>query len=326
MSVVPIIDIAPYRLGGESEKAQVAREIDAACRDIGFLMVSGHGVADSLIAEMYESAAAYFALPYWEKMRLKMPPDRYRGYTPYGAEMLAYSLDEATPPDIKESFSIGPFDHAYDEYHFGEAGYRYFAPNMWPERPHGMRSVWEAYYSEMNRLAGDLMRLFALALGMPEHWFDDKIDRHITNFSVIHYPAQSDAPEENQLRGGAHTDYGSLTIVHTDTMVGGLEVQGRDGAWNRVPVTPETFVINLGDLMAEWTNDRWVSTMHRVANPTREEARNSKTSLLFFHQPNYDAVVECIPTCTGADNPPRYGRTTSGEHVTMKINKHRNLA
>ena len=93
-----------------------------------------------------------------------------------------------------------------------------------------------------------------------------------------------------------------------------------------MPVTPETFVINLGDLMAEWTNDRWVSTMHRVANPTREEAAHTKTSLLFFHQPNYDAVVECIPTCSGPDNPPRYGSTTSGEHVTMKINKHRDLA
>lgn len=326
MSVVPIIDIAPYRLGGDSEKARVARDIDAACRDIGFLMVSGHGVADSLIAGMYESAASYFALPYWEKMRLKMPPDRYRGYTPYGAEMLAYSLDEATPPDIKESFSIGPFEHGFDEYHFGDAGYRYFAPNMWPERPDGMQAVWEAYYAEMNRLAGDLMRLFALALDMQEHWFDDKIDRHITNFSAIHYPPQGDAPSANQLRGGAHTDYGSLTIVHTNTTIGGLEVQGRDGDWSRVPVTPETFVINLGDLMAEWTNDRWVSTMHRVANPAREEATHSKTSLLFFHQPNYDAVVECIPTCTSADNPPRYGRTTSGEHVTMKINKHRNLA
>ena len=91
-------------------------------------------------------------------------------------------------------------------------------------------------------------------------------------------------------------------------------------------MTPETFVINLGDLMAEWTNDRWVSTMHRVANPSRSEAAHSKTSLLFFHQPNYDAVVECIPTCCDAGAPPRYSRTTSGEHVTMKINKHRDLA
>ena len=83
--------------------------------------------------------------------------------------------------------------------------------------------------------------------------------------------------------------------------------------------------VNLGDLMAEWTNGRWLSTLHRVGNPPRGEASVRKTSLLFFHQPNYDAAIECIPTCTSADNPPRYGGTTSGEHVTMKITKHRSV-
>jgi len=325
MSAVPIIDIAPYVHGDAADKASVAAAVDDACRDIGFLVIAGHGVPDDIVAAMYESAAEYFALPYWEKMRLKMPPDRYRGYTPYGAETLALSLDEATPPDIKESFSIGPFGHAADVYHFGDQGYRYFAPNMWPQLPDHMQATWQAYYGEMNRLAGALMRIFALALGMPEPWFDDKIDRHITNFSAIHYPAQSEPPSDAQLRAGAHTDYGSLTIVQTNTDVGGLEVQDKNGTWSLVPIVPGTFVVNLGDLMAEWTNDRWVSTMHRVANPPRDRAGQAKTSLLFFHQPNYDAVVECVPTCSGPDNPPRYTKTTSGEHVTAKINKHREL-
>ena len=204
---------------------------------------------------------------------------------------------------------------------------RYFAANMWPEQPDGLREVWERYFAEMTRLSADLMRIFALALEMPEHWFADKIDEHITNFSVIHYPAQDDLPGANQLRSGEHSDYGSLTIVHTDTDVGGLEVLqrrvGDAGEWVGVPIIPDTFVINLGDLMAEWTNDRWVSTLHRVANPPRDQADVTKTSLLFFHQPNYDAVVECIPTCMGPNNPPRYVTTTSGEHVTTKITKHR---
>ncbi len=323
---VPLIDIAAYRTGEAGAKARLAAEIDAACREIGFLVITGHGVDPKLIAEMHRVSHAYFARPFWEKMRFKMPADRYRGYTPFGAESLSYSLDDVAPPDIKESFSIGAFDHAADEYHFGPAGARYFAPNFWPDQPADMRAIWEAYYAEMERLAGDLMRLFALALGLDEHWFDDKIDRHITNFSVIHYPGQTEiAPAEGQRRAGAHTDYGSLTIIQTDTDVGGLEVCRRDGGWEAVPWLPDTFVVNLGDLMAEWTNDRWVSTLHRVANPPAERADESKTSLLFFHQPNYDAVVECIPTCTGPDNPPKYGRTTSGEHVTMKINKHRTV-
>jgi len=322
MAVVPVIDIAPFLNGDEGDKKRVAEDVDVACREIGFLLVAGHGVSAELVRNMYDVSAAYFALPFWEKMQFKMPPDRYRGYTPYGAEALSYSLDQASAPDLKESFSMGPFDHAKDAYHFGPDGYRYFAPNFWPERPAQMRDVWQHYYAEMDRLARDLMRIFAVALHMPEDWFADKIDRHITNFSVIHYPPQTAPPQPGQLRAGAHSDYGSLTIVHTDSDVGGLQVQQKDGHWADVPISDSAFVINLGDLMAEWTNDRWVSTMHRVANPPAQ-SESAKTSLLFFHQPNYDAVIECIPTCTGPDNPPRYGRTTSGEHVTMKINKHR---
>ncbi|MDA0369605.1 MAG: isopenicillin N synthase family oxygenase [Proteobacteria bacterium] len=322
MSSVPLINIAPFLDG--REKKGVAVQVDAACRNIGFIIVQGHGVDQALIAEMHRISAAYFALPFWEKMRFKMPPDRYRGYTPLGAESLSYSLDEAQPPDLKESFSIGPFDHAFDSYHFGSAGARYFAPNFWPDSPQGMQAIWERYYAEMDRLAGDLMRIFAVALDLEEDWFADKIDRHITNFSVIHYPGQDEtAPAAGQSRAGAHTDYGSLTIVQTDTDVGGLEVQTRDGNWAGVPWIPDTFAINLGDLMSEWTNDQWVSTLHRVANPPRDKAHISKTSLLFFHQPNYDASIECIPTCTSADNPPRHEKITSGDHVTMKINKHR---
>ena len=324
MSAVPVIDIAPFRHGTASDRNTVAAQVDAACRDIGFLVIEGHGVPSYKTRAMYACAAAYFARPHWEKMRLRMPPDRYRGYTPAGEETLALSLGEETPPDLKESFSMGPFDHAYDEYHFGAEGYRYFAPNVWPLKPRTMQATWEAYYALMEGLASQLMRIFAVALDVPQTWFDDKIDRHITNLSVIHYPAQNATPRPGQLRAGAHTDYGSLTIVHTDTAVGGLEVQDKSGAWLPVPVSPRTFVVNIGDLMAEWTNDRWVSTMHRVANPPRGAA-SAKTSLLFFHQPNYDAVVECIPTCTEPGRPPRYKRTTSGEHVTAKITSHRTL-
>ena len=293
---------------------------------MGFLMVKGHGVDRELIAGMHRASKAYFARPFWEKMQFKMPADRYRGYTPLGAESLSYSLDEELPPDLKELFSMGPFDHAFDDYHFGPGGGSYFAPNVWPDQPDGMRDIWQGYYGAMDRLAGSLMKIFALALDLEEDWFDDKIDRHITNFSVIHYPGQDGKSlKAGQSRAGAHTDYGSLTIVQTDTDVGGLEVETRDGNWLGVPWIPDTFVINLGDLMSEWTNDQWRSTRHRVANPPPDQCAVSKTSLLFFHQPNYDAVIDCIPTCTSADNPPRHGKITSGEYVVMKINKHRSV-
>ena len=125
-------------------------------------------------------------------------------------------------PDWRESYVIGPFDHAYDEYHYGPAGWRFFATNVWPDRPAEMRPLWEAYYREMERLAGDIMRIVALALDLQENFFADKIDKHITNFITSYYPPQPTPPMEGQLRCGPHTDYGSITIVSSDTRVGGL--------------------------------------------------------------------------------------------------------
>jgi isopenicillin N synthase-like dioxygenase len=321
---IPVIDIEPFSSRDQTARRRVAEAVDRACTDLGFLVVSGHGVPDKLIDDMRTVSKAFFDLPLEEKQRLAMPSDRYRGYISLGNEALANSLDQESPPDIKESFSSGPFDFPDDAYHRAATPGNFFAQNIWPARPAAFRSTWEAYFTAMEQLAARLMRIFAVGLDMPETFFDDKIDRHITNFSVIHYPEQPDAPLPGQLRAGAHTDYGSLTIVKPDEAPGGLQVLGKDGGWIDVPVIPEAFVVNLGDLMAEWTNDRWVSTMHRVVNPPRDKALGSRRlSMTFFHQPNYDAVIECLPTCTGPGNPPRYGRTTSGEHVWMKVNKHR---
>ena len=319
-SLVPVIDISPFLAGAPEDKARVAAEVDAACRDIGFLVISGHGVADSQTRELQRVARAFFERPHWEKLRIKMPPDRYRGFMAVGNEDVAYSMDQAEKaPDWRESFVTGPSNHAYDEYHYGPDGWRFFAANLWPDEPSEMRSLWQAYYLEMERLAGDLMRIFALALGLDEHFFVNKIDKHITNFTTCYYPPQLTAPLDNQLRCGPHSDYGSLTIVSSDNPIGGLQVLGKDAAWDDVPLVPGTFSINLGDLMAEWTNDRWRSTMHRVINPPRQNADSSRLSLLFFHQPNYDAAIECLPTCSDAANPPRYERITSGEHVARKV-------
>ena len=324
MDSIPVVDIAPFAEGSAKDREAVAHQVDGACSSLGFLIISGHGVADGLIDDMRRVSFAYFDRPLEEKIKLRMPADRYRGYISLGSEALSYSLDQESPPDFKESFSIGPVDFPDDAYHRAAAPGKFFAANLWPESPPGFRPVWESYYREMDRVATALMRIFAVGLGMEEHYFDDKVDRHITNFSVLHYPEQAREPLPGQLRAGAHTDYGSLTILKPDNAPGGLQVLNKDGQWIDVPTLPGTFVVNLGDLMAEWTNNRWVSTLHRVVNPPRDKALGSRRlSMAFFHQPNYDAVIECLPTCCDADRPARYGRTTSGEHVWMKINKHR---
>jgi len=229
----------------------VARAVDHACSTLGFLIIAGHGVSDSLIDDMRTTSFSYFDRPLEEKLKLRMPADRYRGYISLGSEALSYSLDEESPPDFKESFSIGPVDPPDDAYHRAAAPGKFFAPNLWPESPPEFRPVWEAYYREMERVATTLMRIFAAGLGMDKHFFDDKVDRHITNFSVLHYPEQPKPPLPGQLRAGAHTDYGSLTILKPDNAPGGLQVLSKDGAWIDVPTLPGTFIVNLGDLMAE---------------------------------------------------------------------------
>jgi isopenicillin N synthase-like dioxygenase len=320
---VPVIDLSGYFGGSAADKRAIARQIDEACRSIGFLVVSGHGVSDALVEEMHRISRAFFDLPLAEKQRAVSPdPNIYRGYFGLGTSAVAYSLDDrSAPPDHREYFSINrvSIDPA-DPYYTTPEGRRIFAPNIWPDGVPGFEETWTRYYRAMEELSLALMRLFALALDLEEHWFDDKVDKHMTNLVVSNYPDQPDALPKGQLRAGPHTDYGSLTILKTEDKPGGLEVQDSAGRWIPVAIVPGTFIINLGDLMAQWTNDRWVSTMHRVVNPPREAAIGSRRqSLVFFHQPNYDALVECLPSCRGAGA--KYAPITSGAHLLTKIAK-----
>jgi isopenicillin N synthase-like dioxygenase len=171
----------------------------------------------------------------------------------------------------------------------------------------------------MEVLAARLMRIFAMALDLDEDFFRDKTDRHISGIRANHYPEQIEPPRPGQIRAGAHTDYGAVTVLLPDA-VPGLQVLSRQGEWVDVTAPAGAFVCNIGDLMQRWTNDRWISTMHRVVNPPREVAAgNRRLSIPFFHQPNYDAPIECLPSCCGPDNPPRYRPVTSGQHRLTKF-------
>jgi isopenicillin N synthase-like dioxygenase len=286
--------------------------IDAACRDIGFLVLRGHGVPAGLIARMHDVSGTFFRRPAAEKQRLRVTGGRIHGWTGPSQSYLSSTLGAATAADWKEGFSIGPVDTPPD---LTAREAPYFGRDLWPDQPEGFVETWSDYYRAMERLARDLMRLFARALGLPHTYFDSRIDRHITGLAVHHYPPQPVAPAPGQLRAGAHTDFGSLTILHTGDNPGGLQVQDRDGAWRDVTAPADTFVINIGDLMAQWTNDRWVSTPHRVLNPPPERAHLPRQSITFFHQPNWHALVECLPGC----GDPRYAPTTSGAHFERKL-------
>jgi isopenicillin N synthase-like dioxygenase len=312
---VPRIDLSRRR---GPDGAAFAREVDDACRNIGFLIVEGHGVPPELIRRMHAVCAAFFDLPESEKRPLQVADGRIHGWT---GPRQSYLADTAAPgehraPDWKEGFSIGPIETPPD---LTAEEAPYFGRNLWPARPVGFVDVWRDYFREMERLAAELMAAFAVALGLPGHYFASRIDRHITGLSAQFYPPQPVAPAPGQSRAGAHTDFGSLTILNTGDDPGGLQVRDHGGDWRDVSAPPDLFIVNIGDLMARWTNDRWVSTPHRVVNPPRERAHLPRQSVAFFHQPNWHTMVECLPDPRGELGPPKYPPITSGAHFERKL-------
>jgi isopenicillin N synthase-like dioxygenase len=316
---VPLIDLEPARRGGRADRERVAASIDAACREIGFFAIGGHGVSDRLVEALRARAHEFFALPAAEKDAARHPvPGTNRGYHPVGGEALSRANDAAAPPDLKEFFHVGPVDTSLDAYYTGAEGRAHFLPNIWPARPAGFAEAAVEYYRAMHALVAFLMRLAALGLGVDEPFFDDKVDRSIGTMRLNYYPAQSRAPAPGQLRASAHTDYGGFTILSGEDVPGGLEVRTRDGRWIPVATTADRFVVNIGDLLMRWTNDRWLSNMHRVVNPPLGDAPSRpRLSIAFFNHPNHDALIECLPT----QGPARHAPVRSGAYRDLKYAK-----
>lgn len=316
---VPIIDLAPC-LASESGKRDVARTIGRACETTGFFAVTGHGVPAEVDRACWDASRAFFDLPVAEREAVAFPHVGYPyGYARLAGETLASSRGEATPPDLKESYSIGPLVHPAARPSDPDEAFVY-SLNLWPDNPPGFRESLEIYYRAMERLAARLMDLFAIALALPTRYFDDKIDRHISALRVLNYPDQDAAPEPGQLRAGAHSDYGSLTILRQEAAPGGLQVLTRDGRWTPVPAIAGAYVVNIGDLMARWTNDRWVSTVHRVVNPPPDAVGSTRRqSIAFFHQPNWNAEIRCLPSCLDPALGAKYAPIGSGAYLMAKF-------
>ncbi|MGK9270637.1 isopenicillin N synthase family oxygenase [Williamsia muralis] len=324
MSVVPVIDISALHGDDKNAKAAVAAELDHACREIGFFQITNHGIDARVIADMYRTSDEFFSLPEAEKRHVAQPsPDTVRGYSSIGEQAFSYSEDVHQPRDLHEKFDVGPVDFDRDDPYFSvENAGPHFLPNQWPQRPAEMEEAWSTYFRAMNDLSRNLMSAFARGLGLDPDYFVDTIDKDISMLRAINYPHMTTPPQPGQMRAGAHTDYGSLTIVRQEEAPGGLEVFTMDGDWIPVPVIPGALVVNIGDLMAQWTNDQWTSTRHRVRTPRPDATGDTRRmSLVFFHQPNYDAMIECLPTCLAPGEEPKYRPISSGDHLTEKFAK-----
>ncbi len=318
---VPTIDLGPWWTGERSNRLALARAFDEAARTVGFVQIVGHRVSDGVIGRMVRESQAFFDLPLADKLAAR-PSDLTvnRGYAAAGTEALSYSIGEAAPPDLFEAFNIGEevVDEA-DPFYAAER-HRMFAPNIWPAEPPGFRTALVEYFAEARRVALTLTDLFALALGLSDQWFRRFVDRSTTTMRTINYERRSgDAdPQPRQQRMGAHTDYGVVTVLWADTTPG-LQVLGDDGEWHDVAPAPGALLVNLGDLTAEWTNDRWKSTLHRVVPPPPGIGPVRRRSTAFFFDANWDAQIECVPTCTDSDHPPKYPPVIAGEHLMAKL-------
>lgn len=316
MAAFPVFDLGAFERADAAGRRRLGETVDQICRETGFLAITNHGVPQATIDGAWSKARAFFDLPYERKQKAAAP---YAGY-PYGylgpkLEALARSKGVDTPPDLKESFNGGPAAVPAGMSDPEALAFCY-AATIWPDEPTGFKPAWQAYYAALEDLAARIMRLFAVALNLPDDHFDRFIDAPISALRALNYPEQTVPPEPGQLRAGAHTDYGSLTILLPQPGSKGLQILLPSGEWAEVPPVDGAFVINIGDLMALWTNDRWVSTLHRVVNPSPEDGgMDRRQSFAFFHQPNWDAEIAVLP----GSGSPKYEQVRSGPYLMGKF-------
>ena len=297
---IPVIDLAPFLSGGPGTGG-VVDAVRAACEEIGFFCVTAHRVPDEVTDALGERARAFFDLPDDAKRRVGRSGDELGGVTfsPIASEALAASRGERTPGDLKQMLDYGP----------GWPG------DSWPGEPAGLREAHERYFAALSELSAQLRRIFALTAGLPEDAFEDSFGNHLSSLRVIDYPEPVAAPEPGQLRAGVHSDYGFLTILRSQASAGGLQAQARDGRWIDVPAIDGAFVVNLGDALMRMTNDRWVSTPHRVVNPPADAANTRRQSIPYFHNPDPDGLVRCLEPFVDAGRPARYEPITYREYA-----------
>ena len=319
---IPVIDLAPIISGDPGAKIKVAMELGSAAQTLGFAVVAGHGIDSIIGAELRDAALRFFDLPLEEKLVIRRPKnDQNRGYIPYGEETLVRMAGGSSPPDYKEVFAIGPDNIPDEPYFTGPGSYPSFAPNLWPVAPINLRSCMLAYWEKMEALMRTIAEALAISLSLPGDTFADILDHtHTSQLRLLHYPAVRGDAEPGQLRAGAHTDVGMMTILRNDPVPGGLQIKMRDGGWADAPAVDDSYILNIGDLLMRWSNDRLVSTSHRVVlPPAGADELSRRLSIGFFVGPRYNAMVECLPTCSNLDNPPRYAPISVHDYRTSRF-------
>lgn len=320
MFTVPTIDISSYvdPDGASDDRARVARALDDACSTVGFVQVVGHGVDAATIDGLTAALEEFYALPLEVKKRYTRPGEN-RGYSPPKSESLSMSLGVAAANqmnDFYEAFTVGSERGWFAEKDLPESSY---ATNTWPDAVPTFRPGVEAWFDAARTVSRVLLTACTDALGLPEGYFDELTDHSIDALKMNNYTLPEGEIElAGELTGmGAHTDFGILTVLWAD-QVPGLQVLDADGDWHDVQPADGALLVNLGDAMARWTNDRWRSTVHRVDPPVVDGRIIRRRSAAFFFDGNHDALIETLPGCASAERP-GYPPITVAENIDAKL-------
>jgi isopenicillin N synthase-like dioxygenase len=307
--MLPVIDFAAVRAHDAAGTRLAARAIRDACLTDGFFYIATHGVPASVIEAVHGQGQRFFRQPP-ELKRQAAVNARHRGFNALGDA----HMYEARKPDHKEFFSIG-LDLPEDDPDL-LAGERLRGPNNWPPGLPAFRAALEAYYAAMLACGADLMRAVAVSLELDADVFVARYRKPLQRTQIVYYPPQPVELGEDQFGVAPHSDFGCITLLWQDTN-GGPEVLERSTqSWIAAPPIPGTLVINVADLLARWTNDRYASTPHRVVNRSGRE----RLSIATFHDPDYRAVVD--PRDLGTPEAAcRYPPVLAGEHIVGRIER-----
>jgi isopenicillin N synthase-like dioxygenase len=311
---VPLVDLTPWYAGDAGDRRAVATRLDAALCEVGFLLLTGHGVGPDVTDPLRREVRSFFALPSVVKAELACRPGG-RGWVPPGTAAMAGSDGLVTPPDLKESFTFGS-DGVPPA---GTADEAWSAPNRWPARLPGLCHAAQRYARSCARLTEELLRVCALALDLPDDVLVARCGGDAWTADLTWHPARDRVGTvlPGQYRTGQHTDPGTLTLTDRRPASGGLQVRSVEGSWVDVPCAPGALTVNAGDLLARWTGDRWRSSPHRVLPPPVDVPDEELLSLVFCAQADPLTVVETLPTV--AAGPERYAPVTAGEFLRARL-------
>ena len=309
---IPVIDLGPYLAGVPGAREQAALELRHAYEDVGFYFITNHGVPQSLVDAAFAAAARFHARPLDEKLKIKINQHNV-GYLPVRGSVTRHSkINEGNKPNLNEAFfakrDIAP-DHPDVT-----AGLPFRCVNQWPDNLPGFRETVLAYQAALEKLALSLVPLYALALDLPADWFDAKFQDPMYTLRMSHYP-QVDVIEDNEFGLAPHTDTSFMTLL-AQNKIPGLSIRLPNGKWVDAPALEGSFLVNGGDMLRRWTNERFLATPHRVINRSGQE----RYAIPFFFDCNYRTVMECLPTCKSDANPPKYPAITYPDYMTWYRN------